>query len=102
MLALFFVPKEKSRVMWYLWVVILLVFALCSIEFIGFLHKYLPSWIHYGHFSVISGLVITPLLGLAAWSLDEILNKPMPVIYARDVSPEAIPRRFPLNGCSGW
>ena len=87
-LSLRFTPRERSRVMWYLWVVILLVFAVCSIEFIGFLHKYLPFLDTLRSFSVIAGLVITPLLGLAAWSLDEILKKPIPVI-SLNISPEA-------------
>jgi hypothetical protein len=67
--------------------VILLVFTVCSIEFIGFLHKHLPFLDTLRSFSVVAGLVIPPLLGLAAWSLDEILKKPIPVLSLR-ISPE--------------
>jgi hypothetical protein len=86
-LSLRFAPRERSRVLWYLWSVILLVFTVCSIEFIGLLHKYLPILDTLRSFSVIAGLVIPPLLGLAAWSMDEILKKPIPVLSLR-MSPE--------------
>ena len=79
-LSLRFAPRERSRVMWFLWAVILLVFVVCSIEFIGFLHKYLTFLDALRSFSAIAGLVVTPLLGLAAWSLDEILKKSIPVL----------------------
>jgi hypothetical protein len=78
MLAMYFVPKEKSRLMWFFWAVILSVFVTCSLEYVSFLHKYFLSVDTLRYFSVISGLVVTPLLALAAWSLDVILNKPLP------------------------
>ncbi len=77
-LSLYFVPKDKTRLMWFFWVVILLIFVSCSKEYVTFLHKYFPSIDTLRFFSVVSGMVVTPLLGLAAWSLDEILKKPLP------------------------
>ena len=77
-LSLYFVPKEKTRLMWFMWVVILLIFVTCSKEYVAFLHKFILTVDTLRFFSVISGMVVTPLLGLAAWSLDEILKKPLP------------------------
>lgn len=77
LLALSSVPlfwKKQPRLLLFFWMGIFQVFLLCSKDFGKFVYHFFPLIAKLRWASIITGLTVPLIIGLAAWSLDHILH----------------------------